>query len=59
MPDGLTFDEFLHMIRTGEDDEDDGTPILQVMPWPVYSQMSDRDLLAVYTYLSAIPSLPR
>jgi hypothetical protein len=25
------------------------------MPWPVYGQMSDNDLEAVYEYLSAIP----
>jgi len=57
-PAGLTFEEFLHTIRTGEDRRDDGTPILQVMPWPVYGQLSDRDLRAIYEYLSAIPSLP-
>jgi hypothetical protein len=32
-----------------------GEGILQVMPWPVYGQMTDRDLRAVYTYLLAIP----
>ena len=57
-PAGLTFAEFEHIIRTGEDDENDGTPILQVMPWPVYGQMNERDLRAIYEYLSAIPSLP-
>lgn len=31
--------------------------LLQVMPWPAYRHMSDRDLLAIYTYLSAIPCL--
>jgi hypothetical protein len=25
------------------------------MPWPVYQSMSDRDLHAIYEYLSAIP----
>jgi len=29
--------------------------LLQVMPWPSYQDMSDHDLLAIYTYLSAIP----
>ncbi len=30
---------------------------LQIMPWPIYHNMTDRDLLAVYTYLSAIPCI--
>ena len=32
--------------------------LLQVMPWPAYANMTDRDLLAIYTYLSAIPCNP-
>jgi hypothetical protein len=32
--------------------------LLQVMPWPTYANMTDRDLLAIYTYLSAIPCQP-
>jgi hypothetical protein len=32
--------------------------LLQVMPWPTFMSMSDRDLLAIYTYLSAIPCNP-
>ena len=35
-----------------------GAPILQVMPWPVYGKMSDRELEAIYEYLRAIPSIP-
>ena len=31
------------------------TPILQVMPWPVYGHMSDRELAAIYEFLKAIP----
>ena len=31
--------------------------LLQVMPWPVFSKMTDRDLRAIYEYLSAIPCL--
>jgi hypothetical protein len=30
---------------------------LQIMPWPNYRNMSNQDLLAIYTYLSAIPCL--
>jgi hypothetical protein len=29
--------------------------ILQVMPWPVFRNMTDSDLHAIYQYLSAIP----
>lgn len=67
MPAGLTFEEFLEVMRTGKD-EDQVPPyvpgpgpdndLLQVMPWPVIGNMSDRDLRAIYEYLSAIPSLP-
>ncbi len=31
--------------------------LLQIMPWPAFQQMTDRDLLAIYTYLSAIPCI--
>jgi hypothetical protein len=52
-PAGLTRDEFIQVIRTGHDPEDDH--ILQVMPWPVYGKMTDHDLKAIYEYLRAIP----
>jgi hypothetical protein len=29
--------------------------LLQIMPWPIYHNMTDHDLLAIYEYLSAIP----
>ncbi len=31
--------------------------VLQVMPWPVFSQMSDYQLTAIWTYLSTIPCI--
>ena len=31
--------------------------LLQVMPWPFFQDMTDRQLTAIYTYLSAIPCL--
>jgi hypothetical protein len=31
--------------------------LLQVMPWPTFSHMTDRDLEAIYEYLSAIPCI--
>ena len=53
-PAGLTFEQFQHALRTGEDPEEPGE-LLQVMPWPVYGKLTDRDLRAIYEYLSAIP----
>jgi hypothetical protein len=29
--------------------------LLQIMPWPTFSNMTDHQLLAIWTYLSAIP----
>jgi hypothetical protein len=58
LPAGLTLEQFIHVLRTGEDIKQRHTqisPLLQVMPWPVYGKMSDRDLQAIYTYLSVIP----
>jgi len=60
---GDTFEEFLHTIRTGEDPDHlhmNLPPpfrgdLLQIMPWPAYRNMTDRDLRAIYEYLSAIP----
>jgi hypothetical protein len=57
LPAGLTFDEFVTTMRTGVNPRRPGR-ILQVMPWPVFGEMTRRDLLAVYTFLTAIPSLP-
>jgi len=51
---GHTFAEFKHLIRTGHD-PDENNRILQVMPWPVYRNMTDDDLRAIYEFLRAIP----
>jgi hypothetical protein len=56
-PAGLTFEEFKQVFRTGKDPDGSGR-LLQVMPWPIYGNMTDGDLRAVYEYLRAIPSLP-
>lgn len=71
---GLTFNQFLKIIRTGVDMDGlhptcagaptagciprpfDGS-LLQVMPWPVYKNMTDHDLRAIYEYLSAVPCI--
>ncbi len=58
LPAGHTFQEFKRLMRTGHDPDRHPQfgPLLQVMPWPVYAHMTDRDLKAIYEYLSAIPS---
>ncbi|HEX2282036.1 MAG TPA: hypothetical protein VHG52_09785, partial [Thermomicrobiales bacterium] len=61
LPAGLTFEQFLKEMRYGIDldrKHPEISPLLQMMPWSVYSNMTDRDLRAIYEYLSAIPSLP-
>jgi hypothetical protein len=56
-PAGLTFEQFKRVIRTGEDPDEPGR-VLQVMPWPVYQSLTDRDLRAIYDFLSSIPEIP-
>jgi hypothetical protein len=56
-PAGLTFRQFLHVMRTGEDPDHPGQ-LLQVMPWPVYQTLTEGDLRAIYEFLSAIPAVP-
>lgn len=56
-PARLTLEKFIHVIRTGEDPNNRGM-VLEVMPWPVYQAMTDRDLKAIYEYLSSIPAIP-
>jgi hypothetical protein len=55
-PAGLTFDQFKHVLRTGEDPDNPGH-VLRVMPWPVYQSLTDHDLRAIYEYLSSIPPI--
>jgi hypothetical protein len=53
-----TFDQFRQIMRTGIDLAQlhpQISPLLQVMPWPVYQSLTDRDLRAIYEYLSSIP----
>jgi hypothetical protein len=52
--DGHTFEQFKRMLRTGHD-ADPPHALLQIMPWPIYGNMTDGDLHAVYEYLKAIP----
>ena len=57
LPAGRTLAEFKDLMHNGTDYRDDETPILQVMPWPVYGKMSDRELEAIYEFLRAIPTI--
>ena len=62
LPAGLTLQQFFEVMRRGTDlkhipphvpsAEKD---LLQVMPWPVYRYMTDRDIRSIYEYLRAIP----
>lgn len=52
------YQEFVSIMRTGIDPDalhPQFGPFLQVMPWPVYQNMTDRDLRAIFEYLSSIP----
>jgi hypothetical protein len=66
---GLTEAEFIQVMRTGEDIHcnkfpadpictlpSPPTPLLQVMPWPAYHNLTDGDLKAIYAYLAAVPA---
>jgi hypothetical protein len=60
-PANLTWDQFREVMRKGTDFKNrhpEISPLLQVMPWPVYGNMNSLDLLAIYEYLKAIPSRP-
>ena len=57
-PAGLTLGEFINLMRTGQDPDAPLGVLLQVMPWPVFGKKTDRELKAIYEYLSAIPSRP-
>jgi hypothetical protein len=64
LPAGYTFEEFLHVMRTGDDLKrlppfapSAGLDLLQnPMPWPGFAKFTDRDIRAIYEYLRAIPS---
>ena len=61
LPANLTFQQFYETMTKGTDLKNrhpEISPLLQVMPWPVYGKMTPFDLGAVYEYLKAIPSLP-
>jgi hypothetical protein len=47
---------FMKAIRSGKH-QGEGRPILPPMPWPMYSQMTDEDLRAVFAYLRTLPPI--
>jgi hypothetical protein len=55
-PAGMPFSEFTQAMRNGMD-FDHIHRVLQTMPWPRFRSLTDRDLQAIYDYLSAIPCL--
>jgi hypothetical protein len=62
LPGGLTWEQFRRTMRTGIDIKErhpEISPLLQVMPWPVYQDLVERDLRAIYEYLRAIPHAER
>jgi hypothetical protein len=63
-PGGLTLADFLSAMQEGRDHKhlpphvpSVANDLLQVMPWPFYQDMRERDLEAIYEYLRAIPCL--
>jgi hypothetical protein len=54
-PAGLSFGDFLMVMHQGHDPKDPPGELLPVMPWPIYGNMTDHDLRAVYEFLRAIP----
>lgn len=51
-----SFAQFKQTIRTGA--RPDGTHLDTFMPWPTISQMSDDELLAIYSFLKSVPPRP-
>jgi hypothetical protein len=54
LPGGLTYAQFLQAMQQGTDSDNPGQ-LLQVMPWPDFQNMTERDLSAIYEYLSVLP----
>jgi mono/diheme cytochrome c family protein len=46
---------FIKTIRTGVKPE--GEQLAPPMPWPVYRNMTDEDLKAIYAYLTTLPAV--
>jgi hypothetical protein len=58
LPAGRTYAQFLQIMQHGTDFDlahPQISRLLQVMPWPTFQDMTERDLRAIYEYLSALP----
>ena len=62
LPAGYTFEQFVTVMRTGADLKhrppfvpSPANDLLQVMPWPSFRNLTDRDIQAIYEYLRALP----
>jgi hypothetical protein len=53
LPGGLKFEEFRAALRIGRAHKTGRR--LEGMPWPMFHDLNETDLLAIYEYLSAIP----
>ena len=51
-----TEDRFVNAIRNGRH-LGVGRPILPPMPWPMYAQLTDFDIRAMFAYLQSIPAI--
>ena len=56
-PGGMTYQQFKAAMQGGASAHNPGH-ILQIMPWPMFRNMYENDLRAVYSYLSALPPAP-
>jgi hypothetical protein len=57
-PAGLVYSDFVRAVRNGVDYHNSQYPqakLRPTMPWIMYQNMTDRDLTAIYTYISAVP----
>ena len=52
----ISEEQFIETLRTGRH-KGQGRQILPPMPWPVYGQIVDEDLRAIYAYLRQIPPI--
>jgi hypothetical protein len=52
----ISEDQFIETLRSGRH-KGQGRQILPPMPWPVYGQIVDEDLRAIYAYLRQIPPI--
>ena len=64
LPANLTLSEFLDVLNTGVDPKrrppfvpSPALDLLQIMPWPAFRHMTEREKTAIYEYLRAIPCI--